>query len=54
MNDNDNMDVGDSEPQPTCLAPRKTLPGTTCILLIIGIVMNVFVTVLMETFYCVA
>ena len=27
MNDNDNMDVGDSDPQPTCSAPRKTLPG---------------------------
>ena len=28
MSDNDNMDVGDSDPQPTCLSPRKTLPGT--------------------------
>lgn len=31
MNDNDNMDVGDSDPQPTCSAPRKTLPGAPSI-----------------------
>lgn len=28
LNDHENMDVVDSDPQPICLSPRKSLPGT--------------------------
>ena len=53
INDQENMDVNESytDPQPTCSMPRKTLPGRTYILDILGNLARPLATFLLHASY---